>query len=165
MLTPLRRIPRVPIILALSSLLFIAPACAMDIAYLRGQSVAWGPVSRANALPVSLALILLGLALQLLARWFSLRGRSGPRTAEATNGLVVAASLTRKHTLWKMALTIALAGIGVIVALAGTALILSISRQDSQAIVVALTLLLAAALLNAVIFVLLLVLTTPGSLE
>ncbi len=54
-------------------------------------------------------------------------------------------------------MAIALAGIGVIVALAGTALMLSIGGRDSQAIDVAATLLLAAALLNAGIFALLLI--------
>ena len=157
MVTLLRRIPRVPIILALSSLLFIVPACAIDIAYLRDHAIAWGPVTRANAGQVSLALIFLGIALQLLARWLDLRRHSHLRITEATNGLVVAAALTRKHTLWRIAMAIALAGIGVIVALAGTALMLSIGGRDSQAIDVAATLLLAAALLNAGIFALLLI--------
>lgn len=158
MLTPLRRIPRVPIILALSSLLFIAPACVMDIAYLRDQPVAWEPVSRANALPVSLSFLYVGIALQSLARWLNLRRHSNPRIAEATDDSASAvASLIRNRTPWTMALPIALAGIGVIVALAGTALILSIGGRDSQAVDVAANLLLAAAFLNAIIFALLLV--------
>jgi hypothetical protein len=158
MVTPLRRISRVPIILTLSSLLFFVPACAMGITYLREQSIAWGPVTRANVGQVSLALICLGLAFQLLARWFSLRRHSNPRIAEATDGSASAvASLIRNRTPWTMALPIALAGIGVLGALAGTALILSVVRQDSQAIDVAANLLLAAVILNAIIFALLLV--------